>query len=64
MKLILLIAALPAALIFAGSGTAKAEQTIEEVGALVCVMDKWVEKELDKGHKVVELVGSLRRCPR
>ena len=59
MKLILLIAALPAALIFAGSGTAKAEQTIEEVGALVCVMDKWVEKELDKGHKVVD---SSARC--
>ena len=54
-----LIAALPAALIFAGSGTAKAEQTIEEVGALVCVMDKWVEKELDKGHKVVD---SSARC--
>ena len=50
-----MIAALPAALIFAGSGTAKAEQTIEEVGAFVCVMDKWVEKELDKGHKVVDL---------
>ena len=55
MKLILLFAALPAALIFAGIGTAKAAQTIEEAGVLVCVMDKWDEKELEKGHKVVDL---------
>ena len=40
-------------------GTANAGQSVEEAGALVCVTDKWDEKELEKGHK---LVDAALRC--
>ena len=51
--------ALPAALVLLGGGVAKAGQTINEAGSLVCVNDKWDETEPDKGHKVVDYGG---RC--
>jgi hypothetical protein len=54
-----LFIAVPAAFLLFGNAPAKAGQTIEEAGALVCVMDKWDEKELEKGHKVVD---SSARC--
>jgi hypothetical protein len=54
-----LFIAVPAAFLLFGNTPAKAGQTIEEAGALVCVMDKWDEKELEKGHKVVD---SSARC--
>jgi hypothetical protein len=54
-----LFLAAPAALLLLGNGAAKAGQTIEEAGALACVMDKWGEKEVEKGHK---LVDSSARC--
>ena len=40
-------------------GTANAGKTLEEAGALVCVTDKWDEKELEKGHK---LADAVMRC--
>lgn len=43
-----------AALLILGGGTANAGQTINEAGALACVTDKWDEKEVDKGHKLVD----------
>ncbi len=49
-----LFIAVPAAFVLLGNAPVKAAQTIEEAGALVCIMDKWDEKELDKGHKVVD----------
>ena len=49
----------PAALLILGSGAANAGETINEAGALACVMDKWDEKEVDKGHKLVDAVA---RC--
>ena len=54
-----LFIAVPAAFLLFGNVPAKAGQTIEEAGALVCIMDKWDEKELEKGHKVVD---SSARC--
>jgi hypothetical protein len=53
------LVALPAALLFLGIGTASAGTTIEETGALVCVTDKWDEKEPEKGHKLVDYAS---RC--
>lgn len=41
------------------AGPANAGSTIEEKGALVCVVDKWDETEPEKGHKLVDFVG---RC--
>src|SRR5687767_8777141 len=58
MKLKHLFIAMPAALL-AGSGLAQAGQTIDEAGVIVCVNDKWDEKEVGKGHKLVDVV---QRC--
>jgi hypothetical protein len=59
MKLAHLLAAVPAALFILGSGTANAGQTINDVGTIACVTDKWNESEPDKGHKLVDYAG---RC--
>ena len=59
MKSHLILVALPAALFIVGSGGAIAGQTINEAGAIVCVNDKWDEKETEKGHK---LVDAVQRC--
>jgi hypothetical protein len=54
-----LFVAVPAALLFLGNCPANAGQTIDDVGAIVCVNDKWDETEPDKGHKLVDYAG---RC--
>jgi len=54
-----LFVAVPLALLVLGNSAAKAGQTINEAGALVCVADKWDESEPDKGHKLVDFGG---RC--
>ena len=54
-----LLIAMPAALIFLGSGLAGAGQSINVAGTMACVNDKWDEKELEKGHKLVDFAG---RC--
>jgi hypothetical protein len=59
MNLKYLFAAVPAALCILGNWAANAGQTINETGALACVTDKWDEKEVEKGHKLVDYAG---RC--
>lgn len=44
---------LPALAILSGAAAAK---TVDQVGALVCVTDKWSETELEKGHKIADAV--------
>ena len=46
-----------------GSGTVNAGQTINEAGAIVCVNDKWDEKEVEKGHKLVDYAGRCVNIP-
>ena len=58
-----LFVAIPAALFILGSGTANAGETINEVGTLACVNDKWDEKEVDKGHKLVNFAGRCMKLP-
>ena len=58
MKLNQLIIAVPAALLIFSSSVAIAK-IVNEAGALVCVTDKYTEKELEKGHKLADWVG---RC--
>ncbi len=53
------ILGLAASLCVLGLAGAKAGQTIEEVGAIVCINDKWDETEVEKGHKLVDFAG---RC--
>ena len=59
MNLKQLFLVVPAALIVLGSGAANAGQTTNEAGAIACVTDKWDEKEVEKGHK---LVDAVQRC--
>ena len=63
MKPIQLFFGVLAALFILGSGVVKASQTIDKVGALVCVIDKWNESEPDKGHKLVEYAGRCVTSP-
>ena len=59
MYLKYLFAAVPAALCILSNWTASAGQTIDDVGAMACVNDKWDETEPEKGHKLVDFAG---RC--
>lgn len=54
MTLRYMLMALPVALYALGHGTANAGQTIHEEANLACVVDKWDEKEPEKGHKLVD----------
>jgi hypothetical protein len=56
-------AAVPATLIVISSWAANAGQTINEAGALVCVTDKWDEKEVEKGHKIVDYAARCVAIP-
>jgi hypothetical protein len=42
---------------------AKAGETINEAGALGLVTDKWDEKEVEKGHKLVDYAGRCVAIP-
>ncbi|MGB8119951.1 MAG: hypothetical protein WCF56_14710, partial [Pseudolabrys sp.] len=59
MTLERLFIAIPAALFILANWPANAGQTIDDVGAIACVNDKWDEKEVEKGHKLVDYAG---RC--
>ena len=58
IKLKRIIIAVPAVFLVFSSCVAIAK-TINKAGALVCVTDKYTEKELEKGHKLADWVG---RC--
>jgi hypothetical protein len=47
------------AFLVVGSAAVQAGKTIDEAGIIVCATDKWDEKEVEKGHK---LVDSTSRC--
>jgi hypothetical protein len=40
-----------------------AGQTINDVGAIACVNDKWDVKEPEKGHKLVDYAGRCINVP-
>ena len=54
---------LSATLLILSSGAAKAGESISKVGALACVIDKWDEKEVEKGHKLVDYAGRCINVP-
>ena len=58
-----LFIAVPTALLILGNGVANAGQTINDVGAIACVNDKWDEKEFEKGHKLVDFAGRCDTSP-
>lgn len=52
----------PLLVVFVGcslAGPAVAAKTIEDNGTMFCVTDKWDEKEVEKGHKMVD---AANRC--
>ena len=63
MNLKLLIVAAPAAFLILGNGAANAGETINEAGTIACVNDKWDEKEVEKGHKLVDFAGRCVNIP-
>jgi hypothetical protein len=63
MNLKQLLLAVPTALVILGTGAANAGQTINDVGAIVCINDKWDEKEVEKGHKLVDYAGRCVNIP-
>ena len=63
MKLKHLFIAVPAMLSLLMPCTANAGQTINEAAAMACVNDKWDEKEVDKGHKLVDFAGRCINVP-
>jgi hypothetical protein len=63
MNLKYLLVAVPAALCILGNWTAKAGETINEAGTLGLVTDKWDEKEVEKGHKLVDYAGRYVAVP-
>lgn len=58
-----LLAAVPATVLAVGITEASAGKTIEEAGVIVCVSDKWDEKEPAKGHKLVDYAGRCVKVP-
>ena len=62
MKLKQFIITVPAVFLVFSSCVAIAK-TINEAGALVCVTDKYTEKELEKGHKLADWVGRCVSIP-
>ena len=40
-----------------------AGQKVDEPGVIVCVSDKWDEKEIGKDHKVVDYAGRCVKVP-
>ena len=58
-----LLFAVSAALLILESGAANATQTIKKEGAIACVIDKWDEKEPEKGHKLVDYAGRCINVP-
>ena len=64
MSLKYLFVAVPATLVILGSGAANAKQTIPDgPGAMACVNDKWDEKQVEKGHKLVDYAGRCVTIP-
>jgi hypothetical protein len=52
-----------AVLLIADREPAFAETSVAESGAMVCVNDKWDEKEIAKGHKLVDYAGPCVNVP-
>ena len=63
MNFKVLSVAVPPLLLLLGAGAANAGQTINEVGAIACVNDKWDVKEPEKGHKLVDYAGRCINVP-
>jgi hypothetical protein len=55
--------AVPVSLLILGHAAANAGATTDDAGSLACVTDKWDEKEVEKGHKLVDYAGRCVAVP-
>ncbi|MDX2307275.1 MAG: hypothetical protein NW216_03450 [Hyphomicrobium sp.] len=55
--------AISAAVVAISSAPAIAGTAVEETGVIVCVSDKWDEKEIAKDHKKVDYAGRCVKVP-
>ncbi len=55
--------AVSAGLLVSGSFTVAAGKNVSEAGVIVCVNDKWDEKEIEKGHKIADYAGPCVNIP-
>jgi hypothetical protein len=51
------------AMLMLGAGSAWAAETINDVGAMACINDKWDVTEPEKGHKLVDYAGRCVNVP-
>jgi hypothetical protein len=63
MNFVHVFGASTAAFLILGNGAAIAGETINDVGAIACVNDKWDVKEPEKGHKLIDYAGRCVRIP-
>lgn len=63
MRFKALVAVMLATVPSLSTAPARAWQSVNEAGVLVCVNDKWDEKEQEKGHKLVDYAGRCVRVP-
>lgn len=63
MTLMHVFVASTGAFLILASGSAKAGQTISDVGAIACVTDKWDAQEFEKGHKLIDYAGRCVSVP-
>lgn len=58
-----LCAAIGLIIAIASGPSAVAGQMVDEPGVIVCVSDKWAEKEIGKDHKIVDYAGRCVKIP-
>jgi hypothetical protein len=51
------------AFLFIGTAAAHAGKVINDAGVIVCATDKWDEKEIEKGHKLVDYTSRCALVP-
>jgi hypothetical protein len=57
------VVAAASVLLLAATEAVLAGTSVAETGAMVCVNDKWDEKEIAKGHKLVDYAGPCVNVP-
>jgi hypothetical protein len=63
MNLKYLFVAVAAGLCILGNWTANAGQTVNELGAIACVQDKWDMTKLENGNKLYDYAGRCVHVP-
>jgi hypothetical protein len=63
MKFMHVLVSSGTAMLVLAAGSAQAAETINDVGAIACINDKWDVTEPEKGHKLVDYAGRCVNVP-